>query len=46
MNLKFEKNRLKPGDEGFIYDIDVNFEVDSHETNEWDEDEDADDIEE
>ena len=39
MNLKFEKNRLKPGDDGFIYDIQVDFDTQYsvQETNEWDE---------
>ncbi len=38
MNNAFEANRLKPGDEGFVYDVQKEF--DACEDNEWDEEDD------
>ncbi len=37
MDVAFEANRLKPGDEGFVWDKRVDFEA-AEESNEWDED--------
>ena len=42
MNLKFEKNRLKPGDLGFVYEIEKDFDP-PEEMNEWDDDEEEED---
>jgi hypothetical protein len=37
MSVKFEQNRLKPGDPGYVWDKQVEFAAD--EQCEWDEDE-------
>lgn len=37
MDVVFEANRLKPGDPGYVYNVEVEFE-EGHESNEWDED--------
>ncbi len=36
MELEFEKNRVKPGTEGYKYDVRKEFEVDPDATNDWD----------
>ncbi|XP_077988090.1 centrosomal protein of 19 kDa-like [Glandiceps talaboti] len=41
MDETFEKNRRKPGDEDFEYDVDMDFHP-AIETNEWDDDNDSD----
>ncbi|KAL0230497.1 hypothetical protein PCE1_004056 [Barthelona sp. PCE] len=40
MNETFEKNRIKPTDEGFVYDRKVTFHQDITVTNDWDEESD------
>ena len=36
MDVEFEKKQIKPGDENFKYDVEVDFE-EGDESNEWDE---------
>ena len=38
MNTVFEKNSKKPGDDGFVYDLEEDFEQ-NEEDNDWDIDE-------
>jgi centrosomal protein CEP19 len=42
MDVDFEANRLKPGDEGYIYDKQINFGPPVG-TSEWDDDEEEED---
>ena len=38
MDTEFEKNRLKPGDAGFVYDKQVDFNIGGNTEGSWDED--------
>ena len=38
MNLLFETNRLKPGDEGYVYDKEVDFDNEAKMESGWDSD--------
>lgn len=39
MDVVFEANRKRPGEDGYVYNVEVEFE-EGHESNEWDEEED------
>lgn len=40
MSLQFSSNQLKPGDEGYVYDVQKDFTIaaDEQEPNDWDDD--------